>query len=376
MHLAVPRFGQWAAILVADGSVLRRVSCGPDKQMQEATSALRSLEPSAAEVVSATLRGAVPDASADARVLRALGADADTAEALAAGGPLILTVVPLTTQAAVDAALVVASRRSPDVAEFAALAVRGAAAISAAFVYEERAALASTLRAALVPAPLPDIPGIDLGATYRPAQETTQIGGDFYDVMARPDRTWALSLGDVCGKGVDAAVLTGQVRQSLRTAGLMSDDPAQTLHLVNDAMLAGGGENFVTLVYGVLDRRGDEVRLRLATGGHPPPLVLSNGAVKQVDARGTIVGMLREVSFSVAEVVLTPGDVLLAFTDGATEARGPRGMLGLEPITRMLADCGGMTAQAITERVMQLVLEHLDGRRHDDIALLAVRCEA
>ena len=67
---------------------------------------------------------------------------------------------------------------------------------------------------------------------------------------------------------------------------------------------------------------------------------------------------------------------LLAFTDGATEARGPRGMLGLEPISRMLADCGGMTAQAITERVMQLVLEHLDGRRHDDIALLAVRCEA
>lgn len=375
MHLAVPRFGQWAAIVVADGSALRRVSCGPDRQVHEVTSALRSLEATSAEVVSAALRGALSDVPADADVLLALGATRDTAEAVVAGERLTLTVVPLTTQAAVDATLVVASAAAPDAAEFAALAVRGAAAISAAFVFEERAALASTLRAALVPAPLPEIPGIDLGATYRPAQETTQIGGDFYDVMARPDRSWALSLGDVCGKGVDAAVLTGQVRQSLRTAGLMSDDPAQTLHLVNDAMLAGGGDNFVTLVYGVLARQGDRVRLRLATGGHPPPLVLSNGAVTQVDTRGTIVGMLREVSFSVAEVVLEPGDVLLAFTDGATEARGPRGMLGLEPIVRTLADCGGMTAQAITERAMQLVLEHLDGRRHDDIALLAVRCE-
>jgi serine phosphatase RsbU (regulator of sigma subunit) len=292
-----------------------------------------------------------------------------------AAGARVLSAAPLLVPATYGAALVVAGPEPPNDAEFTDLARRGAVAIASALVYEERTALASTLRASLEPAPLPDIPGVELAASYRTAQESTQIGGDFYDVTVRADGTWALSIGDVCGKGVDAAVLTGQVRQSLRTAGLVSDDPVRTLRLVNDALVAHGGDNYVTLVYGLIRRVADGIRMRIASGGHPAPFIVGADGVRRVAARGTIVGMLPEVTFTPVEVALRPGDVMLLFTDGAPEARGPRGMLGIEPIERLLADCYDLPAQVVTERVMQLVLEHLGGRSHDDIALLALRCK-
>lgn len=108
------------------------------------------------------------------------------------------------------------------------LARRAALAVAAARIYEERAALAGTLRAALLPPDLPTVPGVDLGARYRAAQEAPQIGGDFYQVYRCGADGCAFEIGDVCGKGVQATVLTGQVRQSLRTAALVEDDPART----------------------------------------------------------------------------------------------------------------------------------------------------
>ena len=171
-------------------------------------------------------------------------------------------------------------------------------------MYEERTALASALRASLQPAPLPVIPGVGLGAVYRAAEETASIGGDFYDVLPAGDGAWSLALGDVCGKGVDAAVLTGQVRQSLRTAGLATSDPVETLHLVNSSLLAAGGSDFVTIVHGLLRPTASGVQLTLAAGGHPPPLVLHGSAVHEVPVSGTIVGMLPDVRFTPAEVTL------------------------------------------------------------------------
>ena len=132
-----------------------------------------------------------------------------------------LVTVPLATAAIGRAALAVwtAVHAAADVAQLLEdLARRASIAITAASVYEERATLATTLRASLEPAPLPMLAGVELGASYRAAQVATQIGGDFYDVSARGDGSWTLAIGDVCGKGVEAAVLTGKVRQSLRTA--------------------------------------------------------------------------------------------------------------------------------------------------------------
>jgi serine phosphatase RsbU (regulator of sigma subunit) len=261
-----------------------------------------------------------------------------------------------------------------DVPRALELAHRAALALAAARVYEERAALAETLRAALLPPALPTIPGVEVGARYRAAQETTEIGGDFYEVSPLGDGRWTLSLGDVCGKGVDAAVLTGQVRQSLRTAVLANADPPASLELLNAAMLATDGTRFVTILHGLMSVEEDGVRIRLACGGHPQPLVLrSDGQVETVKAYGTLVGMLPGVRFGASDIYLAPGETLLMYTDGITEARVGNELLGPERLIAMFADCRGMPAQSVTERVEQFVLEYLNGRPHDDLAILALR---
>jgi serine phosphatase RsbU (regulator of sigma subunit) len=376
-HLAVSRFGSWAGISVLDGMYLRRAdSTGADDFRPGSRPCRLSDQNVAAVLQQAATAPIVRPAPVDPEVLAALGVPAGSAELLAGGGGALITV-PLLTTSPDDAVLAVVAGSAPPpavLAELRTFAQRAARAMSAAAVYEERSTLARTLRTALAPAPLPAIPGVQLGAAYRPAQEASQIGGDFYDVIACGDRRWSLSIGDVCGKGVDAAVLTGQVRQSLRTAALVTDDPAQTLRLVNETLLGTDGSTFVTATYGVLQPGEGSMTVRLATGGHPPALLLRGGEVQAVSSQGTLIGMLDTAAFQTVELSLEPGDVLLFYTDGAPEARGPSGLLGTEPLVEALADCAGLTAQAVADRLMQLVMEHLHGWAHDDVALLAVRC--
>jgi hypothetical protein len=378
MDLAVPYFGSWAGLTVVDGQHLRRVdSAGADDFADSARpTRLRDLDTAAVDALEeAFTRPRVHAAPAPPAVLTALGVPPGSAEQLAAPNAHLVTV-PLPMRGWGRVVLAVVGRGEPGGAGLDDFARRAATAITAAAAYDERATLAGTLREALVPAPLPVIPGVELGASYRPAQEATRIGGDFYDVTPRADGRWSLSMGDVCGKGVEAAVLTGQVRQSLRTAAVVSDEPATILRLVNDTLLGTHGTKFVTAAYAVLKRDDDGIHVRLAAGGHPPPLLLRGGMVRPVPVRGTLIGMLPDVSFDPVDLRLGPGDLLLFYTDGAPEARGASGLLGLEPIEALLGDCAELTAQAVTERVLQLVLEHLQGRPHDDIALMAVRCTA
>jgi serine phosphatase RsbU (regulator of sigma subunit) len=272
----------------------------------------------------------------------------------------------------------------------AELVLRAALAVDAARVYEERTTLASTLRDALRPSPLPRLPGVELGARYRPAEEATEIGGDFYDVYRGPDEQWWFVVGDVCGKGVEAAVLTGKVRSALRMAALAGRRPDTVLHLLNEVMLLEGGMSFVTLIVGRISPAGldDSVsspaatpaaglRLDLAGGGHLAPLVLrASGAVEPVNAGGVLVGMLPEASFRVSEVRLAAGEVLVLYTDGVIEADDPSGeQFGPERLAAVLSDSRGMTPQAVTERIEQNVLQHLQGRPHDDIAVFALAPE-
>ncbi|WP_019873282.1 PP2C family protein-serine/threonine phosphatase [Sporichthya polymorpha] len=317
----------------------------------------------------------------DPGLLEELGADPALAKELA-DAPAELITVPLHAYGSVTGALVLARRTDALGDEAAvldamtdALAQRAALAVASARIYEERAALASTLRAALLPPDLPDVEGVELGARYRPAQQATAIGGDFYQVYPCGG-AWAFDIGDVCGKGVNAAVLTGQARQSLRTAALVETDPVRTLTVLNDAMLAVDGSKFLSVVHGRFARRDGGVTVHLATGGHPPPLLLRrDGTVQTVETTGMIVGMLREARFRGTTVELEPGETLLLYTDGVTEARVGDQLLGSTRLAAMVGDCVDMTAQAITERIEQLVLEYLDGRSHDDIALLALRAE-
>ncbi|MBY8873340.1 serine/threonine-protein phosphatase [Micromonospora sp. PLK6-60] len=265
--------------------------------------------------------------------------------------------------------------------EFAA---RAGAALAAAELYGEQTHLARVLQQSLLPPELPAVPGVSLAGGYRAAGDSLRIGGDFYEVFRTADGAM-FALGDVCGKGVGAAVLTGRVRQSLQTLRLVENRPRELLHLLNRALLdspdAARRNQFTTLLLGTLTGGPDGgLRIRFAGGGHPAPLVArADGTVSQVTVGGMPIGALAAPRFVEAEVRLAPGDLLLAYTDGVTDARGgPRDMrmFGEERLRRAFASAVGLPPAVVVERLLQLVDEWLDGPGQDDIAMLVIGAAA
>ncbi|MEV0153300.1 PP2C family protein-serine/threonine phosphatase [Micromonospora sp. NPDC050686] len=261
--------------------------------------------------------------------------------------------------------------------EFAA---RAGAALAAAELYGEQTHLARVLQQSLLPPELPAVAGASLAGGYRAAGDSLRIGGDFYEVFRTVDGAM-FALGDVCGKGVGAAVLTGRVRQSLRTLRLVENRPRELLELLNRTMLdspdAARRAQFTTLLLGTLTGEPDGgLRIRFAGGGHPAPLVArADGTVSQVTVGGMPVGALAAPRFVEAEVRLAPGDLLLAYTDGVTDARGGPPdirMFGEERLRRALASAAGLPPAVVVERLLQLVDEWLDGPGQDDIAMLVI----
>lgn len=249
-------------------------------------------------------------------------------------------------------------------------------ALDAARLYDRQVRISERLRSALLPPALPDIPGLRLGAAYRPASAGSLIGGDFYDLLRVPAGQWLFALGDVCGKGVDAAVYTGRVRQALRTASVVDPAPMRMLELLNRTLLTSDEGGFVTLVIGRPRVLPDgAVLMTLAGGGHPPPLILRrDGGVESVELPGMFAGAFPEASFAERDVLLAPGDALYLYTDGITEARDGSGrMYGEERLARDLGTCTGAPPGAVVERLEQLTLQYLHHREHDDIALLGLQ---
>jgi serine phosphatase RsbU (regulator of sigma subunit) len=295
-----------------------------------------------------------------------------------------LLVTPLPGNAAPAGALILARRDSeftPDDEVLARIfAARAGAAIAAAALYREQVDTAAILQADLLPPELPQPDGIELVGSYQAAREALRIGGDFYDVFAptRPGGDTVLALGDVCGTGPEAAVLTGKVRQTLRALHLVDAQPADMLRVLNQALLESGRQHrFVTLVVGSLHRaEHGRVRLTLATGGHPAPLILRNdGTVEEVPVSGTLIGAVPDTIVRPAEVELAPGELCLLFSDGLTEARGgptAADQYGENRLRSALSSCQGMPATATVERIRQLVSDWVHGGVRDDIAMLAI----
>ncbi|MEU8183799.1 SpoIIE family protein phosphatase [Micromonospora sp. NPDC049047] len=259
--------------------------------------------------------------------------------------------------------------------EFAA---RAGAALTSADLHGEQAHLAQVLQTSLLPPELPTVPGVAIAGGYRAAGDTLRIGGDFYEVFPHP-RGALFALGDVCGKGVGAAVLTGRVRQSLRTLRLVEQRPLELIQLLDralaDAPDAARQSQLTTLLLGSIDSGPGGLDIRIAGGGHPAPLlVTADGTVSTVPVGGMPVGALTVARFAETRVHLAPGDLLLAYTDGVTSARGPRDLatFGVARLRAVLASAAGLSPAALVDRVRQAVDEWLAGEAHDDIAMLAV----
>ncbi|MFI8171519.1 PP2C family protein-serine/threonine phosphatase [Streptomyces sp. NPDC086081] len=257
-------------------------------------------------------------------------------------------------------------------------AARAGAALSAARLYTEQATITATLMHELLPPLLQRVHGVQYAGSYRAAKDHERIGGDFYDVHpgSDPSRETLVVLGDVAGKGLDAAVLTGKIRNTLHALLPLAEDHQRVLDLLNGALLSSHHTRFATLVLASVRRRGGRAQLRLTSAGHLPPLVVrADGRVEEVPSRGTLIGALPTVTTHTVETALDQGDTCLLYTDGITEARGgPLGeeLFGEERLRRVLAECAGLPAEAVVERVQMVAAQWLGAGRHDDMAVVAI----
>jgi PAS domain S-box-containing protein len=235
--------------------------------------------------------------------------------------------------------------------------------------------VAVALQRSLLPPHLPVVPGIDLAAVYRAGGEGSEVGGDFYDVFDLGGGRWGVAIGDVRGKGAEAAAVTALLRYSIRTAAVSEERPSAVLRVVNEALLrTEPGDDFCTAVYATLDVRRAAARLTLAIGGHPPPLLLRPGAgVAAIGAPGTLLGAVDAPSLHDVELGLAAGDTLLLYTDGVTESRTPDGLFGMERLATLLEGCAGLDAAAVARRVEDAVVDQPGHVAVDDVALLVVR---
>jgi serine phosphatase RsbU (regulator of sigma subunit) len=253
------------------------------------------------------------------------------------------------------------------------VAARFALALDSARLYEDRARVAAAVERSLRPAALPMMPHVRFAATFRPAAEHLQIGGDFYDVHASEEDCVAV-LGDVCGKGIDAAVLTGRARQSIRTAVLFDRQPGRVLSTLNTVLYEQGSDRFVTAVCArVRPRATGGLSVDLAVAGHPPPLVLrADGTIEEVQVWGRLAGVLADLDYDEVTVELAAGDTLLLFSDGIFEARGRDDVYGMGRLAGVMRAYAGAGPDALCEAIEQDVVEFLAGHAHDDMTMLAM----
>ena len=244
--------------------------------------------------------------------------------------------------------------------------------------------LARSLQDSLLPPVLRPVPGLDAAASYLPATGEVAVGGDFYDLFQARGPWWTAVMGDVCGKGTEAAKVTALARYTLRADAGEHLSPAAVLQRLNTAMLAQRAPRFLTAVQATFRTTPAGVTGRLCLAGHPPALVRrADGRVQQVGAPGVLLGVVEPVRLADTRFRLGPGDLLMLYTDGACEARpDPRGpdpdkpMFDEEALARALGDSHGLDAAATNEHLAAALAAHHGGWTSDDTALLTLRVPA
>jgi len=242
---------------------------------------------------------------------------------------------------------------------------------------EARAALlAETLQRSLIPPALPKIAGLDLAASYRPAGLGDQVGGDFYDVFETASNDWAVTLGDVCGKGPEAATVTALARHTVRAAAMRGRRPSRILNTLNEALLLQRAERFCTVAYARLQRVHSRWRVTLTSGGHPLPIHVTADGVAATGRPGDLIGVHDHPELHDTRMELRPRETLVFYTDGVTEARSGNEFYGEDRLLRVLRAASGGSAAEIVDAVSTEVVEFQDGMTRDDLALLAVQAAA
>jgi serine phosphatase RsbU (regulator of sigma subunit) len=245
--------------------------------------------------------------------------------------------------------------------------------IRAARLYRRRAEVAETLQKSLLPKRLPKIPGVTLDARYMAATHGAEV--DFYDAFRTKDG-WGLVLGDVCGKGEDAAAVTATARHGVRLMSRQHGAPGEVMAAVNDALLEE--DRFVTAVMAALEVQRDHVLVSLGTAGHPPAIVVrSDGVIRTASRGGVPLGLFDDFEAGLDTLDLGVGDTLFLHSDGVLEACDQaREEFGQDRLLETLAATATEPVQGMLDAVQAALLDFCDGDLRDDVSMLALRVES
>jgi PAS domain S-box-containing protein len=380
-RLLVPQLADWCAIYVADakGLPLAAVAHADPEKIRFAWeyderwpveldapggpgAVLRSGRPELLEVTDAMLASGARD-SDQLALLRTIGVrQALTVPIVASGEPIgALSLVSAESGRAIT---------DDDVALAAELGRRAGTALDNARMVRERTRIARTLQAGLLPPRLPAIPGWASAALYRPAGRENWVGGDFYDAF-RIEDGWMLVVGDVAGRGAEAASLTAMARYTLRATGQSVGSPLAALEQLNRELLERAGTALCTVACAVLKEDDDGAHADVVCAGHPLPLLIREGHVEAVGAWGPLLGAFADERWRTVRVPVAPGDVLVLYTDGVLDAKGPADRFGEDRLRDALT--GSATADDAVAAVDRALAAWREGDQDDDTAVLAIQ---
>jgi serine phosphatase RsbU (regulator of sigma subunit) len=258
------------------------------------------------------------------------------------------------------------------------LADRAALALDNARLHERQAHIATVLQDSLRPRSLPEIAGFETSSRFLAAGQAYEVGGDFYDVFRTGSGGWTAVIGDVCGKGPEAAALTALARHSIRAASTPDRPPSDVLRALHQSITGEHADlRFCTAALARIQapRNGrGSARLTISLGGHPPPLVLrKSGRVDQLGQPGTLLGALPSPSLADVEAKLGSGDSLVLYTDGMLDL-GDRSSAD-DPgwLARQLEGAAGGSAEEVASKLAEAAIKRNDGEPRDDIAILVIR---
>jgi serine phosphatase RsbU (regulator of sigma subunit)/anti-sigma regulatory factor (Ser/Thr protein kinase) len=364
-RLVVPRLGEWAAIY------------GIDEWQEPVYAAAAHTDEAALAELLAGLHTGGPDSALDR--LREV---ARTGMQAPLPAPVEGFAVPLTARGGRLGVLAVGRhqdrRQDPEeIAIVDGIAHRAALALDNARIHAERRRVAQTLQQSLLPPVLPTLAGVGLGAEYVPTLGDADVGGDFYDVVPMPDGRWLVVIGDVSGKGVQAATITGLVRDVIRVLVRDGRTLPELLSRVNDTLVDRGGGRYCTLAMAALTTGpGQRLDVALHLAGHDRPVLVGRGGrASFTGTPGTALGLLERVQTPGVTVNLEPGDTLVFYTDGVTERRRGNELFGVDRLRACAADLSGSRADVVAARLRAAALGFSTEPPRDDIAILALRNE-
>ena len=390
--LCVPQLADWCLIdIVGESRRIERVAVAHADPAHAALARELELRPGREISTPGGLAEAIRTGEAElapeipAALLEAAAEDAEHLAVLRELGARSALIVPLRARGRTLGAISLlgaASGRRFDESDLSfahEIARRAALAIDNARIHGERSRIAATLQASLLPPRLPRLPGVAVASRFRAAGEAYQVGGDFFDLFATAPGDWTIVMGDVSGKGPEAAAVTALARYTVREAAAHDPVPSAVLARLNEAVLsyqAEGGDRFCTALVGRLRPTASGARLTLSSGGHPLPLRLdAAGQVEPVGAPGMLLGVARDPDLHDAELELEGGDSLLLYTDGVTETPTAWGLLGESGLAALLESSGGLDADALVDRVDRVVVGLQSGTPRDDIAMVALQVQ-